>query len=85
MKDINVTITSKNQITLPVDIVRKWNLQGQRRLSIRRRGDELILKPLPSLQSRMRTIWAQLPAITGTATDKELQDAIRTTVGRKRS
>ncbi|HEY1645343.1 MAG TPA: AbrB/MazE/SpoVT family DNA-binding domain-containing protein [Candidatus Saccharimonadales bacterium] len=70
----NVTITSKNQITLPADLVRDMRLKTHRRLSIRKRGDELILIPEPELKDQLQKIWDQLPTFQGTTSDKQLKD-----------
>lgn len=82
MTSKNVTITSKNQITLPAEYVRKLGLQKHRRLTVRQRGDELVLRPEPELDidEHFRKLWAKLPPVKGTKTDKELQQAIRNSV-----
>jgi AbrB family looped-hinge helix DNA binding protein len=41
------TISSKNQITLPAQLLRELGLSAGDRLSIRRDGDRLILRPRP--------------------------------------
>lgn len=69
----NVTLTSKNQITIPVDIVRELQLGKHRRLTIRKRGDELILKTQPDLEEHLSTIWRQLPEFSGTKDETELK------------
>lgn len=73
----NITITSKNQITIPADIVRDMKLNTHRRLSIRKRGDELILRPEPALEDKLGKIWEQLPAFPGTATDEILKSTTK--------
>lgn len=77
-----VTITSKNQITLPADFVRKLNLTKNRRLAVRQRGEELILKPEPSLEEIMTPIWKEMKKhLKGKKplTDEELNRAVRDT------
>ncbi len=69
----NITITSKNQITIPADIVRKLQLNKYRQLTIHRRGDELILKAQPDLEKQLSDIWKQLPKFSGTQTNSELK------------
>jgi len=69
----NVTITSKNQITIPADFVREMHLKTHRRLSIRKRGDELILMAEPELKDKLQNIWDQLPSFQGTISDDELK------------
>ena len=73
MSSKNVTITSKNQITIPAEYVRKLHLNKHRRLTIKQRGDELVLKVEPDLEERLHDVWAQLPAFTGTKTNEELK------------
>jgi bifunctional DNA-binding transcriptional regulator/antitoxin component of YhaV-PrlF toxin-antitoxin module len=69
----NVTITSKNQITIPAEIVRELQLDKHRSLTIRRHGDELILKAQPDLEDQLSVIWKQLPKFNGTKNDTELK------------
>jgi len=73
----NVTITSKNQITIPADFVREMQLKNRRRLSIRRRGDELILVAEPELKDKLQNIWDQLPSFQGTSNDDELKNTTK--------
>ena len=73
MNTKNVTVTSKNQITIPADIVREFQLNKHRRLTIRKRGDELILKAQPDLEEQLSIIWSQLPKFSGTKNDTELK------------
>jgi len=73
----NITITSKNQITIPADIVRDLKLNQYRRLTIRRHGDELILKAQPDLEEQLSMIWEQLPKFSGTKDDEELKETTR--------
>ena len=54
-----VTVTSKNQITLPADIVRKYKLSKNRQLRISDKEGKLELKPLPTLEERMRPHWEE--------------------------
>ena len=69
----SIAITSKNQITIPAEIVRELKLDKSRRLTIRKRGDELILKAQPNLEEKLSDIWKQLPEFNGTKTDAELK------------
>jgi len=56
-----ITLTSKNQLSLPAAYVRKINLASTRRFTYRQRGEELILKPEASLQDALTEIRRQLP------------------------
>ena len=73
MNSRNVTITSKNQITIPADIVREFQFGIHRRLTIRKRGDELVLKVQPDLEEQLSTIWKRLPEFSGTENDAKLK------------
>ena len=77
MKGKNVTITSKNQITLPAEYVMKLHLSRHRQLVVRQRGDELILKPVPDVEEHFQELWAKLPSVKGTRTDEELKTTTR--------
>lgn len=83
MTSKNITLTSKNQITLPAEYVRKLHLGKNRQLSITQRGSELIIKPEPSLEARMQKIWSKLPPFKGTKTDDELKQVIRDAYAQK--
>jgi AbrB family looped-hinge helix DNA binding protein len=73
-----VTITSKNQITLPADYVRKLSWQKNRQLVITQRGNEIVLKAQPSLEQAMAPIWEEMRQyIKHPMNDAELKDAIR--------
>lgn len=80
MKDTFVTITSKNQITLPAAIVRKMKLEKTRRLRITEKKGKLELTPEPSLQERLEKFWKTLPPFEGTKTEEELKRAIQESV-----
>lgn len=84
MKEVIVTITSKNQITLPAAHVRQMKLHKSRRLSVRQRGSELVLIPEPTLKERMQKLWEDLPQFKGTKTDGELNQAIRESMAGKK-
>lgn len=73
MKDTIVTITSKNQITLPAALVRKLKLEKNRQLKLTENKGKLELTPQPSLEERMQKFWQSLPAFEGTKTDEELK------------
>lgn len=78
MKSSKVTITSKNQITIPAQFVRDMHLQRNRQVKVRQQGNELILTPLPSLGEALKPVWkAGAPSIKGALTDDELKAATR--------
>lgn len=81
MTSKSVTITSKNQITLPAEFVRNLNLTKSRKLSLQRRGNTLILKPqiADDILGRMQKHWKH-QAAKRPLSDKELKQAIRDSV-----
>ena len=84
MKRRNVTVTSKNQITLPADLVRKYKLDENRVLEVRERNGVLELRPTLSLEERMQETWKILPPFTGTKTNAELTQATRDAYAQKK-
>ncbi len=80
MKDVIVTITSKNQITLPAQYVRKLKLTRNRTLKVTEKRGVLELKPQPSFEEVMAPIWKEMKKqLKGKKplTDEELNQAIR--------
>jgi len=77
MKTIKATITSKNQLTLPAKLVRKYGFDKQRIVNLTERNGKIEIQALPSLEERMRKHWQKLPPHKGTKTDQELKQAIR--------
>jgi bifunctional DNA-binding transcriptional regulator/antitoxin component of YhaV-PrlF toxin-antitoxin module len=73
----NVTITSKNQVTLPADYVRKMQLARNRVLKAELRGREIVLTPQPSLGATMQRFWGK-HQVTRPLSDDELKQAVRT-------
>jgi bifunctional DNA-binding transcriptional regulator/antitoxin component of YhaV-PrlF toxin-antitoxin module len=83
MTNKSVTITSKNQITIPISMVRDLRLGMHRRLNIRKHGNELILSPEPALEDHLRKIWEQLPPFKGTKSNEDLQQTTKDTWANK--
>lgn len=54
-----VTITSKNQITLPAEFVRKYKLNQNRTLTVTDKRGVLELRPEPTFEERMRPHWEE--------------------------
>lgn len=80
MHTYTVTITSKNQITLPAHLVRKFKLQKGQRLQVEGEGSSIKLKKQPSLEELMAPFHAELAAkMKGkrVPTDEELKIAVR--------
>jgi bifunctional DNA-binding transcriptional regulator/antitoxin component of YhaV-PrlF toxin-antitoxin module len=60
MKDYkDLTITSKNQITIPVSFVKKLNLSNGRSLRAYLQGDSIILKSNNNFKSDMQKFWSK--------------------------
>jgi len=57
MKEVDITITTKNQVTIPANLVRELHLKRTRKLRVKRRGDSIVLTPLPSLENSLKSIW----------------------------
>jgi len=49
-----LTVTSKNQVTLPADIVRQFAIARNRQFELKVEGNSLRLTPKPSLEATMQ-------------------------------
>jgi bifunctional DNA-binding transcriptional regulator/antitoxin component of YhaV-PrlF toxin-antitoxin module len=76
MNNKMITITSKNQITLPIEYVRMMNLAQNRVLQGELRGKSIILTPQPTLGERMRQYWGKHKA-NHPVSDEDMKQAIR--------
>lgn len=76
MNTRNITITSKNQVTLPAEYVRKIGLDRNRVMRVELRGEAIVLTPQPTLGDSMRQFWGKHQA-ERPLTDEELKQAIR--------
>jgi len=81
MTSKNVTITSKNQITLPAEYVRELHLAKSRKLSVQRHGNALILKPQTAddILEKLQKHWKH-QANKRPLSEAELKRAIRDSV-----
>lgn len=77
MKTVNARISSKNQLTLPAALVRKYKLDVNRAVTITDKGGVITIKPAPTLDERMREAWKQLPPFKGVKSDEEFQQISR--------
>lgn len=82
MNTRNVTVTSKNQITLPAEYVKGLRLVQNRVLKVELRQGTIVLTPQPSLSDTMRQFWTKHSA-KSPLTDLELKQAIRTISAKK--
>ena len=76
MKAIEITITSKNQITIPADVVRQLKLHKKRILELRVKDNSILLTPEQSIEDAMRPFWTKHHAKQAIS-DEELKQAIR--------
>lgn len=79
---VDVTITSKNQITLPAKIVRQMNLQKNRILTLDYKNDKIIMTPKLSLEDAMKKYWTKHKA-TKPINDEDLRDFTRLGMAKK--
>jgi bifunctional DNA-binding transcriptional regulator/antitoxin component of YhaV-PrlF toxin-antitoxin module len=76
MTSRNITVTSKNQITLPASYVRDMHLERNRVLQVEIRGKSIVLTPQPDLGDSLRKFWGKHRA-TRPLTDEEISQAAR--------
>ena len=81
MNSSKVTITSKNQITLPANYVRQLNLKKSKTLLVEFNGNSIKLTPQVSVESSMSQYWGKHKA-SRPLTDDELKQAIRSGIGK---
>ena len=77
MSTWNVTITSKNQITLPSEYVKALHLSQSRVLRAEVLDGRIMLSPQPDLGDAMKQFWGKHSA-KHPLTNNELKGAIRT-------
>ena len=77
MSTRNVTITSKNQITLPSEYVKALHLSQSRVLRAEVLDGRIMLSPQPDLGDAMKQFWGKHSA-KHPLTNNELKGAIRT-------
>ena len=60
MKTVKATITSKNQLTIPIKYVRNLGLDTTRQVTVTQRGGKLIITPLVTdINSKLDQIWGE--------------------------
>jgi AbrB family looped-hinge helix DNA binding protein len=78
MTTYTVTITSKNQITLPAKLVRQMGLIKGSRLTLKKRDNSITVKPEPSLEELMAPYWEYAAKhIKRPITEDDIQDEVR--------
>lgn len=80
----NVTITSKNQITLPSEYVNALQLAQNRVLQADLCDGKIILSPQPNLSEAMQQFWSKHSA-QQPLTETELKQAIRSSAAKRAS
>lgn len=83
MKTVNTRISSKNQLTLPMALVKKYGLDVSRNVTITDKGGALIIRPEPPLEKRIGKLWQSLPARTfPPLSDEQISAETRATYAR---
>ena len=80
----NVTITSKNQITLPVEFVTTLQLTQNRVLRADLHNGTIILSPQPDLGKAMQRFWGKHSA-QQPLTEADLKQAVRASAAKQAS
>lgn len=78
----NITLTSKNQITIPVGYAKALRLGKSRVLRAELRGETIVLTSHPILSEDMQRFWGKHHA-TRSHTDVEIKQAVRTIAAKK--
>lgn len=84
MSTRNVTITSKNQITLPSEYVKTLQLAQSRVMQAELLEGKIVLSPQPALSDVMKPFWGKHNA-KRTLTDSEIKQAVRTISAKRAS
>lgn len=84
MSTRNVTITSKNQITLPSEYVKTLHLAQNRVMQAELLEGKIVLSPQPALSGVMKPFWGKHNA-KRTLTDSEIKQAVRTISAKRAS
>jgi hypothetical protein len=77
-----MTLTSKNQVTIPAVYVKALLLGQNRVLRAELRGETIILTPHPILGDEMQRFWGKHNA-KRPLTDVEIKQAVRSVVAKK--
>lgn len=78
-----ITVTSKNQVTLPADFVRTMGISKSRVLTAELRNNSIVLTVQPKVSTSMMGFWNKHHS-TKTHSDAQLKQAIRSSVGNKK-
>ena len=82
MNTRNMTLTSKNQITIPAGYVKALRLGQNRVLRAELRDETVVLTPHPILSDEMQKFWGKHSA-KRLFTDAEIKQAVRSVVAKK--
>jgi AbrB family looped-hinge helix DNA binding protein len=72
-----VAISDKGQVTLPVEVRRRLDLQPGSRMEVEIKGDSLLLRPMKSLRSLKGFFAAATPAAREDSWDKVRRETER--------
>lgn len=78
----DITVTSKNQVTLPADYVREIGLAQHRILRAELKGKSIILTAEPDLIQQIQPFWRR-HKVKRPLSDAELKEAIRDSAARQ--
>lgn len=84
MKTYEITLTSKNQITIPADVVRKLKLSKNRVLEMTVKEDIISLTPEQNITEMLRPYWTKHHAKKA-LTDDEIQQGLRSIAAKRGS
>jgi bifunctional DNA-binding transcriptional regulator/antitoxin component of YhaV-PrlF toxin-antitoxin module len=82
MNTKEITVTSKNQVTIPAEYVRKLGLAKNRVLKASIKGDTIFLTAEPALSTQMQKYWDKHRAAKP-LDDAALKRAIRTSAAKR--
>lgn len=69
-----VTLTSKNQLTLPAALVRQLGLANSRKLLVQKRGNSLLITPQKDIASQFSDIQTRVkPYVSQQFSDQQLK------------
>lgn len=74
----SVTLTSKNQLTMPVAVARQLKLKPGSRLDYSVKNGSVTFKPQPTVAQRLEVMWAENARVNkGVASDASIKESVR--------
>ena len=71
MKEFESSVSPKGQITLPLEVRRRWGIKAKDKVTIQVKDDVVTLAPA---QSALETIYQSVPALSRSLTVEEMTD-----------